>query len=272
MEIDRLDQAVAYIQKQVADIPFVAIVLGSGLGSLSDQLTDITRISYDQIPYFPTATVEGHAGELLFGKLDGVRVMAMAGRFHFYEGYPMDSVIFPFRVMKLLGVTKLVVTNAAGGLNPNFKVGDIMLIEDIISLLPANPLRGANVDKLGTRFPDMSQPLDLEWMESAKNLSISSGIELQTGTYIGVTGPSLETKSEINYFRLIGGDAVGMSTVPEIIAANHMGIKVLGFSVITNECIPTDAKQFAHADVVNVAGRAGEKLGKLVGGLVKGGL
>lgn len=270
MDIDIIEKASAHIRNQVSDIPEVAIVLGSGLGSLSNQLTDIIRIPYDQIPYFPTATVEGHAGELLFGELDGVKVMAMAGRFHFYEGYPMDSVIFPFRVMKLLGVSKLVVTNAAGGLNPEFKVGDIMLIEDIISLLPANPLRGENVNTLGPRFPDMSQAMDLQWMETAKKMAMKVGIDLQIGTYMGVTGPSLETKSEINYFRLIGGDAVGMSTVPEIIAANHMGIKVLGFSVITNECIPSDAKQFAHADVVDVAGRAGEKLGKLVSGLVKG--
>ncbi len=270
MEIDKIEKAVAYLNQEVSEIPSIAIVLGSGLGSLSEKLTSCKRIPYDQIPYFPTVTVEGHAGELLFGKLDGTPVLAMAGRFHFYEGYPMSSVIFPFRVMKLLGVTKLVVTNAAGGLNPEFVVGDIMLIEDIISLLPANPLRGANLDDLGSRFPDMSQAMDIDWMNSAKNMAIAAGIDLKTGTYMGVTGPSLETKSEINYFRLIGGDAVGMSTVPEIIAANHMGIKVLGFSVITNECIPSDAKQFAHADVVEVAGRAGEKLGRLVSGLVKG--
>ena len=234
-----------------------------------NELEKQIRIPYSQIPQFPVSTVEGHSGELIFGYLNQVPVLVMSGRFHYYEGYSMKEVVFPIQVMKLLGIDRLIVTNAAGGLNPEFEAGDLMLIEDIINLLPDNPLRGKNESALGPRFPDMSEPFDMEWVEKAKSLSKELSINLKTGVYVGVQGPKLETKAEIRYLRVIGGDAVGMSTVPEIITAHHMGMKVIAFSVITNESIPKIAKEFTHEEVVSVANRAGEKLVRLVKGILK---
>jgi purine-nucleoside phosphorylase len=256
--------AVDFLMSQIKEFPETAIILGSGLGGLVDEIEIEQMIPYTQIPHFPVATVEGHGGDLIFGKLEGVAVLAMNGRFHYYEGYEMADVVFPLRVMKLIGVKRLIVTNAAGGLNEDFEVGDLMLIEDIISLLPENPMRGKNNEEFGPRFPDMSEPFDLNWIEKTKTEATKLGIELKTGTYIGLQGPKLETKAEIRFLRIIGGDAVGMSTVPEVIAANHMGMKVLGISVITNESIPKVAKEFTHADVVAAANQAGKKLVKLV--------
>ncbi|MCH6201189.1 purine-nucleoside phosphorylase [Aquiflexum sp. LQ15W] len=256
--------AVDFLKSQIIEFPETAIILGSGLGGLVDEIDIKKRIPYSQVPHFPVATVEGHGGDLIFGDLEGVAILAMNGRFHYYEGYDMADVVFPLRVMKLVGIKRLVITNAAGGLNEEFEVGDLMLIEDIISLLPENPLRGKNTEEFGPRFPDMSQPFDLSWLEKAKSAAIRVGIKLKTGTYIGLPGPKLETKAEIRYCRIIGGDAVGMSTIPEVIAANHMGIKVLGISVITNESIPKVAKEFTHADVVATANKAGKKLVELV--------
>lgn len=256
--------AVDFLKSQITEYPEIAIILGSGLGGLVDEIQVEKRISYSNIPHFPVATVEGHGGDLIFGKLEGVAVLAMNGRFHYYEGYEMADVVFPLRVMKLIGIKKLIVTNAAGGLNEDFETGDLMLIEDMISLFPDNPLRGKNREVFGPRFPDMSEPFDLSWLEKTKSEALRLGIKLKTGTYIGLQGPKLETKAEIRYCRIIGGDAVGMSTVPEVIAANHMGIKVLGISVITNESIPKVAKEFTHAEVVSVANQAGKKLVELV--------
>ncbi|MCL6261145.1 purine-nucleoside phosphorylase [Aquiflexum sp. TKW24L] len=256
--------AVDFLKSQIKRFPETAIILGSGLGGLVDEIEIQKRIPYTKIPHFPVATVEGHGGDLIFGKLEGVAVLAMNGRFHYYEGYDMADVVFPLRAMKLIGVKRLIVTNAAGGLNEDFEVGDLMLIEDIISLLPENPLRGKNNEEFGQRFPDMSEPFDLDWIEKTKSEADRLGIKLKTGTYLGMQGPKLETKAEIRYCRIIGGDAVGMSTVPEVIAANHMGMKVLGISVITNESIPKVAKEFTHADVVAAANRAGQKLVELV--------
>ncbi|MCH6232545.1 purine-nucleoside phosphorylase [Cognataquiflexum rubidum] len=256
--------AVDFLKSQITEYPETAIILGSGLGGLVGEIQVEKRISYSKIPHFPVATVEGHGGDLIFGKLEGVAVLAMNGRFHYYEGYEMDDVVFPLRVMKLIGIKKLIVTNAAGGLNEDFEAGDLMLIEDMISLFPDNPLRGKNREVFGPRFPDMSEPFDLSWLDKTKSEALKLGIKLKTGTYIGLQGPKLETKAEIRYCRIIGGDAVGMSTVPEVIAANHMGIKVLGISVITNESIPKVAKEFTHAEVVSVANQAGKKLVELV--------
>ena len=260
----------AFISNRINGIPKVGIILGSGLGGLVDEIENQICVPYTETPHFPVSTVEGHKGELIFGFLEGNPVIAMAGRFHFYEGYEMSDVIFPIRVMKILGTEKLIVTNAAGGLNPDFEVGDLMLIEDIISLLPANPLIGVNEEELGPRFPDMSEPFDSDWSQRIKLKANEMQIGLKSGTYIGVTGPSLETKAEINYFRIIGGDAVGMSTVPEVIAANHLGMKVLGISVITNESIPKVTKEFSHAEVVQVANESGKKLVTLIKKVVKG--
>lgn len=261
-------ESAEFIKKGINGVPRVGIILGSGLGGLVGEIENRSIIPYSEIPHFPISTVEGHEGELIFGVLNAVPVLAMAGRFHYYEGYDMDGVVFPIQVMKLLGVENLIVTNAAGGLNPDFEVGDLMLIEDIISRLPDNPLRGINEEEFGPRFPDMSEPFDLDWMALALSKAEGLGISLKKGTYLGVTGPVLETRAEINFFRIIGGDAVGMSTVPEVIAANHLGLKVLGISVITNESIPKVAKEFTHADVVDVAQRSGRKLVKLVKAIV----
>ena len=264
-----MHQTVTFLQGKLPIIPKTCIILGSGLGGLVNELEKQIRIPYSQIPQFPVSTVEGHSGELIFGYLNQVPVLVMSGRFHYYEGYSMKEVVFPIQVMKLLGIDRLIVTNAAGGLNPEFEAGDLMLIEDIISLLPDNPLRGKNDSVLGPRFPDMSEPFDMDWMEKAKSLSKELSINLKTGVYVGVQGPKLETKAEIRYLRIIGGDAVGMSTVPEIITAHHMGMKVIAFSVITNESIPKIAKEFTHEEVVSVANRAGEKLVRLVKGILK---
>ena len=266
--MEKVQIAYEFLISQISEKPKTAVILGSGLGGLIEEIKILERIAYSEIPHFPISTVEGHIGELIIGFLNAVPVMAMSGRFHYYEGYDMSEVVFPFRVMKLLGVERLIVTNAAGGLNEDFEAGDLMLIEDMISLLPDNPLRGRNNDKLGPRFPDMSEPFDIDWMEKTKSEANRLGLELKTGTYIGLQGPKLETKAEIRYCRIIGGDAVGMSTVPEVIAANHMGMKVLGISVITNESIPKVAKEFTHAEVVAVANQAGKKLVELVKAIV----
>lgn len=257
-------ESAEFITKSIGGTPTIGIILGSGLGGLADDIEDKCIIPYSEIPHFPVSTVEGHKSELIYGFLQGKAVIAMAGRFHYYEGYDMAEVVFPIRVMKLLGVEKLIVTNAAGGLNPDLEVGDLMLIEDIISRLPDNPLRGINQEEFGPRFPDMNESFDQEWINQTHSKASELGIILKRGTYLGVTGPVLETRAEIRFLRSIGGDAVGMSTVPEVIAANHVGIKVLGISVITNESIPKVFKEFTHAEVVHVAKQAGKKLVTLI--------
>jgi purine-nucleoside phosphorylase len=262
--IDQIKEAAHYISNLIKGQPETGIILGSGLGGLVHHIEEQVKIPYAHIPHFPVSTVEGHSGELIFGKLSAKPVLIMNGRFHYYEDYSMQQVIFPLRVMRLLGVSNLVVTNAAGGLNADYEAGDLMLIEDFISLLPDNPLRGKNLDEFGPRFPDMSEPVDPDWKARALAVARDHGLDLKTGVYLGVTGPSLETKAEIRMFRMLGGDAVGMSTVPELIVANQMGMKVIAFSVITNESIPKVAKTFSHHDVVAMANMAGEKLVRLV--------
>lgn len=264
LNLEHCQASAEFIKKEIGGGPKIGIILGSGLGGLVEEIENRRIIPYSDIPHFPISTVEGHKGELIFGFLNGVQVLAMAGRFHYYEGYAMSEVVFPIRVMKLLGVEKIIVTNAAGGLNPDFEVGDLMLIEDIISRLPDNPLRGINEDGFGPRFPDMSETFDSMWIKKALSKAKEIGINLKRGTYVGVTGPVLETKAEINFFRIIGGDAVGMSTVPEVIAANHFELKVLGISVITNECIPKGEKVFSHQEVVAVANQVGKKIVQIV--------
>jgi len=268
MNISLLQEAAGYLSLRLPQVPQVGIILGSGLGSLVDHLQDRQVFAYADIPHFPLSTVEGHKGELIFGFLGSISVLAMNGRFHYYEGYSMETVVFPVRVMKLLGIERVLVTNAAGGLNPDFEPGDLMLIEDVISLLPDNPLRGKNDDSLGDRFPDMSEPFDRKWQDSCFACAAGLGMKLRKGVYIGVQGPKLESKAEIRYMRIIGGDAVGMSTVPEVIAAHHVGMKVLAISVITNESIPKDQRIFTHVEVVSVAKQAGERLVALVKGLL----
>lgn len=262
--IFQIKEAASFVSDRISLAPNTGIILGSGLGGLVTALKDSMSLRYADIPHFPISTVVGHRGELIAGILNRVPVWVLNGRFHYYEGYELDEVVFPLRVLRALGLERIIITNAAGGLNPDFQPGDIMLIEDIISLMPANPLRGKNLDEFGPRFPDMSEPFCGDWMKQAISEAENQNIYLRRGTYVGLTGPKLETKAEINYCRLIGGDAVGMSTVSEVIAANHMGIKVLGFSVITNESIPKVKKEFTHEEVVNVANRAGATLEKLI--------
>ncbi len=231
---EKIQQTADYIRGRVNEIPTTAIILGTGLGALVDHIDNKQYIPYTEIPNFPVSTVEGHSGNLIFGTLGKKRVMAMQGRFHYYEGYDMKQVTFPIRVMKALGVGTLFVSNAAGGMNKEFRVGDIMIITDHINLFPENPLRGKNYTELGPRFPAMTEAYDHSLIELADEIASEKNIRLMHGVYVGTPGPTFETPAEYEYFRIIGGDAVGMSTVPEVIVANHASIKVFGVSVITD--------------------------------------
>ncbi len=245
--------------------PEVGIVLGSGLGGLADKIAKDREIEYKDIPNFPISTVEGHQGKLILGTLGNKKVVAMQGRFHYYEGYTMDKVTFGIRVMKFLGVKYLFVSNAAGGMNPEFNVGDIMLIRDHINFFPVNPLVGANFNELGPRFPDMSKVYNPELISIAKEIANEHNIQYREGVYIGSSGPTLETPAEYKMFRIWGADATGMSTVPETIVAHHMGIKCFGISVITNTDKPSDEELgTTHDDVQNVAQNTEPKMTLLI--------
>ncbi len=232
--LEKIKQTAEYIRSCVQEIPSTAIILGTGLGALVDHIEDKKFIPYKEIPNFPVSTVEGHSGNLIFGRLGNRSVIAMQGRFHYYEGYDMKEVTFPVRVMKALGVDTLFVSNAAGGMNKDFRVGDIMIITDHINLFPENPLRGKNYEELGPRFPAMTEAYDHSHIRLADCIAAERGIRIMHGVYVGTPGPTFETPAEYEYFRIIGGDAVGMSTVPEVIVANHAGMRVFGVSVITD--------------------------------------
>lgn len=232
--LEKIKETAAFLAGKVSDMPRTAIILGTGLGTLVDYMEDKQYIPYAEIPNFPISTVEGHSGNLIFGKLGGKRVIAMQGRFHYYEGYDMKQVTFPVRVMRALGVDTLFVSNAAGGMNKEFRVGDVMVICDQINLFPENPLRGKNYNELGDRFPAMTEPYDHALINLADKIAAEQGMRLMHGVYVGTTGPTFETPAEYEYFRIIGGDAVGMSTVPEVIVAKHGGMRVFGISVITD--------------------------------------
>ncbi len=232
--LNKINETAAFIRSKVADMPKIAIILGTGLGPLADLITDKIVIPYTEIPNFPVSTVEGHSGNFIFGNMGGKRVMAMQGRFHYYEGYDMKQVTFPVRVMRALGVETLIVSNAAGGMNKEFVVGDVMVITDHINLFPENPLRGKNYKELGERFPAMTEAYSKRIVALADDIAREKGIRLMHGVYVGTTGPTFETPAEYEYFRVIGGDAVGMSTVPEVIVAVHGGMEVFGISVITD--------------------------------------
>jgi len=253
-----------YIKKESSFNPEIGIILGTGLGGLVKEINIKKSISYEDIPNFPVSTVEGHQGKLIFGELGGKNVVAMQGRFHFYEGYSMNEVVFPVRVMKFLGIKKLVVSNASGGVNPNFEIGDIMIINDHINLFPTNPLIGPNINALGTRFPDMSDAYDPTLIEKIQSIAKELNIKIVNGVYAGLTGPTLETPAEYSYIRNIGADAVGMSTVPEVIAARHMKIPCFGISVITDLGVPGKIVKVTHQDVQNVASNAEKYLTKLI--------
>lgn len=232
--LNKIQETAQFVMSKTARRPKTAIILGTGLGQLVDHIEEKEEIPYDEIPNMPVSTVEGHSGKLIFGLLGGKEIMAMQGRFHFYEGYDMKSVTFPVRVMKACGIETLFVSNAAGGMNPTFRVGDLMIIEDHINLFPEHPLRGRNYNELGPRFPEMSAPYDHKLIALAEQIAKEKGVHLQKGVYVGTSGPTFETPAEYRYFRIIGADAVGMSTVPEVIVARHSGIRVFGVSVITD--------------------------------------
>jgi len=262
-------EALNHIQQQTDSRPDYVIILGTGLGRLVDQMDIKTSISYADIPHFPTSTVESHAGRLLFGYLAGKKVVAMQGRFHYYEGYSMQQIVFPLRVLNALGADTLFVSNAAGGMNPTYKRGEVMCIVDHINLLGDNPLIGPNDDELGTRFPDMSDPYTPELVSMAEKVALDNGIKMQQGIYVAVTGPNLETRAEYRYLRMIGGDVVGMSTIPEVIAAVHMNMKVLGISVITDECFPDALKPVKLEDILAAADLAEPKMTKIISGVLE---
>ena len=269
--VERINTAADYVRGRIGDREITAgIVLGSGLGKLADTIEDAVVIPYKDIPGFPVSTAIGHKGNFIVGKLGGKTVVAMQGRFHYYEGYPMDLVTLPIRVMKVLGIKYLFVSNAAGGVNFDFKVGDLMVITDHINHLP-NPLVGPNLDEFGPRFPDMTRPYDPELIAKAESLAQTLGIKLRRGVYFAGTGPSYETPAEYKYFRLIGADAVGMSTIPEVIVARHSSIPVFGISVITNEAHDDYADDYVNDgdDVVDAANAAADKMTLLFTELIK---
>lgn len=258
--MNQLNETVNFIRSQVSMQPKAGIILGSGLGNLTDELEVEASIPYAEIPHFPVSTVKGHSGKLLFAKLNGKNVIVMGGRFHYYEGYTAQQVVYPVRVMRLLGVETLLLSNAAGGINPNFKVGDLMAIKDHISFFTENPLIGKNEDELGTRFPDMSEPYYKKYIAKAHEIAKANNIQLFEGVYAGVTGPTFETHAEYRVIKTLGGDAVGMSTVQENIAANHCGIKVFGISVITDIGIRDDDNIITHEEVLQAAKSAEPKM------------
>lgn len=266
--ITLIKQTADYISSKVANIPQTAIILGTGLGALVDHIEDKQYIPYTEIPNFPISTVEGHSGNLIFGQLGDKRVMAMQGRFHYYEGYDMKQVTFPVRVMKALGIKTLFVSNAAGGMNPSFEIGDIMIINDHINLFPEHPLRGKNYNELGDRFPDMSEPYSHRLINEAKEIAKEKGIRVVEGVYVGTQGPTFETPAEYRYFHRIGGDAVGMSTVPEVIVARHGGMEVFAVSVITDLGVEGIVEKVSHEEVQKAAQKAQPRMMEIMRELV----
>lgn len=267
--MNQLNEAVSYIKSQTNATPKVGIVLGSGLGNLSQVIDVETEIEYGKIPHFPVSTVKGHGGKLLFGKLNGTNVLCMSGRFHFYEGYSAQQVVFPVRVMKMLGIETLLLSNAAGGVNAAYKVGDLMVINDHISFFTTNPLIGKNVEELGTRFPDMSEPYNKALIVKAMEIGKANNIHLHQGVYTAVTGPTFETHAEYRLIKVIGSDVVGMSTVQECIAAVHCGMKVFAVSVVTDLGIREEDNVITHEEVLQAAKEAEPKLTLLFSELAK---
>ncbi|MDM5338828.1 purine-nucleoside phosphorylase [Fictibacillus enclensis] len=268
--LSKMNEAATLIQSKIEGMqPEIGLILGSGLGELADEIENAVQIDYSEIPHFPVSTVEGHAGKLVIGTLNGKTVLAMQGRFHYYEGYSMQDVTFPVRVMKGLGVKLLVVTNACGGMNPEFSAGDLMIINDHLNMTGANPLIGPNDAELGPRFPDMSTAYTPELVQFTKETAASLGINVQEGVYAGITGPTYMTKAELRMLRTVGGDAIGMSTVPEVIVASHMSLKVIGISCITDMAIADELEPLTHEQVVAVANRTKPKFINLVKEIVK---
>jgi purine-nucleoside phosphorylase len=267
--LERVEEAAAAVRERFDRVPEVAVILGTGLGRLGAEIETAVAIDYADIPHFPLSTVESHAGRLLCGRLAGKTVVAMQGRFHRYEGYSLQQVTFPVRVLRALGAGTLVVSNACGGMHPLWRAGDLMLIADHINLLGDNPLAGPNDDRLGPRFPDMSDAYDARLRTIARDVALARGIDLREGVYVAVSGPNLETRAEYRFLRAIGADVVGMSTVPEVIVAVHAGMRVLGLSIITDMCL-TDALEPATVEkIIAVANGAEPKLTRLVSGVLE---
>jgi len=267
--IEKIKETAAFIKEQFSIIPETAIILGTGLGELVNHITNQKELAYKDIPNFPISTVEGHSGKLILGKLGTKDIMAMQGRFHFYEGYDMKQVTFPVRVMKQLGVKTLFVSNAAGGMNPTFKVGDLMVIRDHINLFPEHPLHGKNYNELGPRFPDMSEAYSKRLIKKAFEIAEKNNIYLQQGVYVGTQGPTFETPAEYKYFKIIGGDAVGMSTVPEVIVARHSDMEVFAISVITDLGVEGIVEKASHEEVQKAAALAQPKMTLIMKELVE---
>lgn len=269
MNRELIETSAQYIKGKFSSTPTIGLILGSGLGVLADEIEDAIKIPYEEIPEFPVSTVEGHAGQLVLGTIHGVTVVAMQGRFHYYEGYSMDKVTFPVRVMKAIGVETLIVTNAAGGVNEAFQPGDLMIISDHINNMGTNPLIGPNDSALGVRFPDMSEAYCKELRQLAKNVAGTLNMSVQEGVYVGNTGPCYETPAEVRALRVLGGDAVGMSTVPEVIVARHSGLKVLGVSCISNMAAGILDQPLNHEEVIETTEKVKKQFLSLVKGIVK---
>ncbi|MBP2240747.1 purine-nucleoside phosphorylase [Cytobacillus eiseniae] len=269
MDFQKIEKAASFLKEKYPQQLKMGLILGSGLGILADEIEEAVKIPYNEIPDFPVSTVEGHAGQLVFGLLNGVQVVAMQGRFHYYEGYSFDKVTFPVRVMKALGIEQLIVTNAAGGVNESFSPGDLMLISDHINNMGSNPLIGPNDAQLGVRFPDMSEAYSAEYRKIAKVIAAKLGLNVQEGVYVGNTGPTYETPAEIRMLRHLGGDAVGMSTVPEVIVARHAGMKILGISCISNMAAGILDQPLNHEEVIETTERVKADFLSYVKALVK---
>jgi purine-nucleoside phosphorylase len=265
---EQINEAVATVRKNTDFTPEAAIILGTGLGALADQIEGNVACAYDELPHFPVPTVATHEGRLVFGELSGKSVVAMQGRFHYYEGYSMQQITFPVRVAKALGAKTLIVSNAAGGLNPQFRAGDMMIITDHINLMGDNPLIGPNDDELGPRYPDMSEPYSRQLIELAERIALEQSMKVQKGVYVAVGGPNLETAAEYRFLRYIGADAVGMSTIPEVLVAVHAGLRVFGLSAITDECLPDALKPADIEEILRIAADIEPRLTKLVCNLV----
>jgi purine-nucleoside phosphorylase len=258
--LEQIKNTAAYIQSKISFQPEVGIILGTGLGGLVKEINIRHTIPYEEIPDFPVSTVEGHSGKLIFGELGGKNVVAMQGRFHYYEGYNMQQVTYPVRVMKFLGIQKLFVSNASGGVNDTFEIGDLMIITDHINFFPANPLIGKNMPELGPRFPDMSEAYSKEIIEKAKKVANANNIKVRQGVYLGLSGPTFETPAEYRMVKILGADAVGMSTVPEVIVARHMGIPCFAISIITDLGVDGKIVEVTHEEVQQVAAQAEKKM------------
>ncbi len=267
--LEKIKATAQFISEKTKFKPEVGIILGTGLGGLVKEIKAEHVLPYTQIPNFPLSTVEGHSGKLILGTIEGKRVVAMQGRFHYYEGYSMEQVVLPVRVMKMIGIKRLFLSNASGGVNPAYKIGDVMIISDHINLFPENPLRGKNYTDLGPRFPDMSEAYDKEMIREAKAIAKKHKIKVQSGVYAGLTGPTLETPAEYLYMRKIGADTVGMSTVPEVIAARHMDIPCFGISIITDLGVPGKIIKVTHEEIQQVAEKAEPKMTLLMKELIK---